>query len=405
MDILIKDYKKKLHDLGPIYSRLIYQKLESSHRIVGIVGTRGVGKTTYILDYLRTNYPGDPQAIYISADDIYFSEHTLLEVAREFVDRYDGKLMCIDEIHRYPNWSQELKNIYDKFSDLKIIFSGSSSIDLIKEKYDLSRRAVLKQLPGLSFREFLEIKLEKSFPVLTLKEIVESATNQSTIDKLSFTPKLLGLFDQYLKGGYYPIFKDHDNLSDIHDALLGIIDKVIFVDIASYYNLKTETLPIFKKILAFIYTSSPSSINVNRIAQSLKKDNSDIARYLELMRDSGLLRFLLIDKHGHALIRNTEKVYLHNPNFFYAIESELEKDMGKGSVRELFALTCLETSGLKPSYSIIGDINCGDYMFEIGGKGKDYKQVVGHDNAFLLLDDIVTGTDRKIPLYLLGFLY
>jgi len=403
MDILIEDYRRLLNDLGKVYHRGIYQTLESDHRIVGIVGPRGIGKTTYILDNLRKNFANNLQALYVTADDLYFSENKLLDMAREFVDTYDGRLLCIDEIHKYPNWGQELKNIYDKYKKLKIIFSGSSSIDLIREKYDLSRRAILKQVPGISFREFLEMKTGQIFSTFSLPEIIENGMDNAT--DLATTPKLLGWFNEYLKIGYYPIFMNHRQHADVYNALVGIIEKGIYIDIPSSYKIKSSTIPIFKKILSFIYSSPPSSINVNKIAKSLKKDHSDVTRYLEMLRDSGLLRFLLIDKTGHALMRNTEKVFLNNTNLFYAMEHELQKGMNKGAVRELFALTCLENINLKPTYSKTGDLACQGFLFEIGGKNKGTKQIRASNNAFLLLDDVLIGNKKRIPLYLLGFLY
>ncbi len=223
--------------------------------------------------------------------------------------------------------------------------------------------------------------------------------------ELASTPKLLGWFNEYLKVGYYPIFHSYHDNDDIYQALIGIIEKGIYIDIPSCYKIKSGTMPVFKKILNFIYSSPPSSINVNKIAKSLKKDHSDVTKYLEMLRDSGLLRFLLIDKTGHALMRNTEKVFLNNTNLFYAIEHELGKGIDKEAVRELFALTCFENTHLKPAYSKIGDLKCQDFLFEIGGKNKSTKQIRGSNTSFLLLDDILIGTEKRIPLYLLGFLY
>jgi len=403
MENLIQDYQRLINELDPVYERKIYKQLESSHRILGIVGSRGIGKTTYILHYLKKNYPNDSQALYVSADNLYFVKNNLVDLAEKFVDFYDGRVLCIDEIHKYPDWSRELKNIYDKHRKLKIIFSGSSSIDLIKEKYDLSRRAVLRHLPGLSFREFLEMKLGKKYPILTISKIIKG--DAISFEPIAKTPRILGLFQKYLKVGYYPLFKEFDNRLDMYEALEGVIEKIIHIDIASYYSLKTSTLPVFKKILYFIYTSSPSSVNINRISKSLAKDHSDVANYLEIMKDAGLLRFLLIDKTGHALIRNAEKIYLNNTNLAYALEKAIGKKINKGQLRELFFITSLENAGLKPFYSKKGDVKCDDYIFEIGGAGKDLSQIKNQKNAFVVSDDILFHDIKKIPLYLFGFLY
>ncbi len=404
MRSLFEEHKRLLNNLGEIYQREVYKLLESEFRIVGIVGPRGIGKTTYMLNYLKNNYTDSEKALYVSADNLYFAENTLVGLANNFVDRYGGELLLIDEIHKYPNWAQELKNIYDlHHKKLKIIFSGSSSIDLIKEKYDLSRRAILKHLPGFSFREYLEVNLKKQFPVFSLKEIINGRSKK--FDELAFEPKILGFFDEYLKTGYYPLSLEFKNKDEVFSALMGVIEKTIYIDIASYYRIKTATLPTFKKILQFVYSSPPSSINVNKLSKSLKKDYSDVAGYIEMLRDSGLLRFLLIDKKGHSLIRNVEKVYLNNTNLFYAIENELRKGMDKGSVRELFALTMLDNANYLPGYSEIGDIVCDDIIFEIGGKNKTKKQIKNTKRSYLLLDDILVKNKEVIPLFLLGFLY
>lgn len=403
MQTLISGYQRILRELGSVYQRNIFKELESNHRITGIVGPRGIGKTTYIIDYLKRNRKNDSRALYVSADDLYFANNSLVDLVEQFVSQYDGRLLCIDEIHKYPNWSQELKNIYDKYRKVKVIFSGSSSIDLIKERYDLSRRAVLRHISGLSFREFLEIKLKRKYPILTVDKIVQNKI--ASFKEIIETPKLLGFFKEYLQTGYYPVFTEHKTKRDFYEALTGIIEKSVYSDIALYYRLKTSSLPVFKKILYFVHTSSPSSININRIAKSLNKDYSDTANYLGMMRDTGLLRFLMSDKTGHALIRKPEKVYLNNTNLSYALENEIGKKVEKGAIRELFVVSSLESARLKPFYSKAGDLKCGKYIFEVGGKNKSESQISGIKNAYLILDDIITGDAKRIPLYLFGFLY
>ena len=412
MQTLIERYNSLKKDYKNVYQRKIFESMESSHRIVGIVGGRGVGKTTYLLNYLNINYKDSSRALYVSADDVYFSNNKLLELAKQFVDEYDGKILCIDEIHRYPNWPQELKNIYDKYANLKIIFSGSSAVDLIKQKYDLSRRAILRTLPGFSFREYLEFTLNVKLPILTLDQLVGKRI--SSISKITDIKKLLGLFKDYQRIGYYPLFKNFSNNEDFFEAMNGVIDKVINIDIASYYSLKTETLPIFKKILYFVFTSKPGSININKLSGSLGKSFPDTSRYIEMTRESGLVRYLLNDKSGHALIRNAEKVYLDNTNLAYALSYRIGKEVDLGSLRELFVINQLESAGYKVFYSSAGDIFVGakkkilgkkDYIFEIGGAGKDASQIKNEKNAFVAADDILFGDIKKVPLYLFGFLY
>jgi len=403
MDKLISTYKELIKNLDNIYIRQVYSQLETSHRIMGVVGSRGVGKTTYMLYYLKKNYGDSAKALYISADNIYFSNNKLIEVADQFVKEYSGEILCIDEIHKYPHWAQELKNIYDSYPKLKIIFSGSSSIDLIKETYDLSRRAVLRHLNGFSFREYLELKLNVKLPVLTLDEIVE--TRLTINSEITNTSRLLGLFKEYFKVGYYPLALELKKEEEVYESLSGLIDKIIYNDISTYYTLKTTTLPVFKQILYFIHTSTPASININKLASSLQKDNNDVANYLDMLRGSGLIRYLLIDKMGHTLIRNAEKIYLNNTNLSYAISYSIGKDIEIGSLRELFTIMNLDNSKYKVFFSKSGDIAVDKYTFEIGGSNKGGKQIEGIKDAFLIKDDELYGGAKSIPLYLFGFLY
>ncbi|MHB8442984.1 MAG: ATP-binding protein [Patescibacteria group bacterium] len=392
-----------INTLENIYVRECYDRLETDHRIVGIVGSRGIGKTTYLLYYLKSHYSNSDKGLYVSADDIYFSAHKLVDLVDEFIKERDGELICIDEIHRYPNWVQELKNIYDRYPKFRVIFSGSSSINLIKQTYDLSRRAVLKAMYGFSFREYLEFTTSTKYPILSIDEIVQNRT--LSMNGIRDIPGLIGKYKQYLKTGYYPLNFAFSDDMDTYEALLGLVDKTIYVDIATYYLLKTSTLNVFKQILYFIHTSKPSIINPSKLANSLGKDNKDIAGYLDMLNDTGLLRYLLINKSGYALIRNTKKIYLNNPNLSYALQFDTGKLVEIGALRELFVISHLDNAGYKVFYSKRGDIIVGKYVFEIGGKNKDAHQINSIENSYLLKDDVLLGGTRTIPIYLLGFLY
>lgn len=403
METLLNTSRELVGQLGEIYLRQAYEQLDSEHRLVGIVGPRGIGKTTYLLHSLKKAQLKGVEGTYFSADHLYFTQNTLLGFADQWVKRYDGRLLCIDEIHRYSNWAQELKNIYDQFPQLKILFSGSSSIDLIQQKYDLSRRASLKHLEGFSFREYLEFTLGKNFPILSLNQLTKNSVEEHK--EIYRLPKILGLFEDYLKQGYYPFSSLFNQKSDFFEGLLNSVDKVIYTDIASYYSLKTGTLNVLRKILYFVATSSPPSINIHRLAQSLGKDHGSVADYLQMLRDSGLLRYLLVNKTGHALIRKPEKIYLNNTNLMYAMVQNLGKTVEVGALRELFVLNMLENAGHKVFFSREGNFICEGTTLEIGGPGKTRKQVKEVEKAFVVKEGLLYPNKGVIPLYLFGFLY
>ncbi|MBI2600555.1 AAA family ATPase [Candidatus Daviesbacteria bacterium] len=393
MDNLIQIYRRLLEEVKPAYYRKFYSDFQMNNRFIGVVGARGVGKTTFLLQYLKEHFGDSEKGLYISGDNLYFTDHTLLETADQFVKLYAGELLCIDEVHKYKNWNQELKNIFDSYPNLKVLFSGSSSIDLIKGKYDLSRRVILRQMYGFSFREYLEFKTGNKYPVITLKEIFEATSH---IDKkIGATEKLLGYLHEYWKRGYYPTSNIITSYEAFKDTLIGVIDKTIYEDITSFYALKTENLDALKKIVYFFATSEPGSISINKLAHSLGKDHATVTEYVQILRDTGILRFLLIDKSGHALIRNAEKVYLDNTNLLYAVNETIGKEVHIGTVRELFAVSSLEDSGYKVFYSKKGDILTDGHTLEIGGPNKSGIQVQ---------DDILYGSLNIRPLYLFGFL-
>lgn len=402
MTTLIQTYQRLLDELKPTYYRQFYQSFVLDNRFAGVVGARGVGKTTFLLQYLREQYGTTEKGLYISADHLYFSDHTLLDTAESFVKYHDGELLCIDEVHKYKNWNQELKNIYDSFPRLKVIFSGSSSIDLIKGKYDLSRRVILHHMHGFSFREYLEIQTSRAYPALTLEQVLSPNFKIPTIIKQ--TNKLLGHLHDYWQKGYYPTAQTLPTQSVYYQTIVNGIDKTIYEDITSFYALKTKNLDALKKLVYFFATSEPGSLSINRLASTIGKDHATISEYIQILRDTGLLRFLLNDKYGHALVRNAEKIYLNNTNLLYAVNHTIGKTTHLGSVRELFAISSLEDAGYTVQYSQTGDIITNGFALEIGGVRKSKSQVKATKNAFVLKDDVLFPSANIRPLYLLGFL-
>lgn len=402
MDKLIQIYRSLLAGTRPVYYRKFYSDFKMDNRFIGVVGARGVGKTTFLLQFLREHYGESEKGLYISADNLYFADHTLFDTADQFVKLYAGELLCIDEIHKYKNWNQEVKNIFDSYPNLNILFSGSSSIDLIKGRYDLSRRVILRRMHGFSFREYLEFKTGNKYPLLTLDEILNPSFHKDT--KIGETEKLLGFLHEYWKKGYYPTSTAIKSYDAFCDTLIGVIEKTIYEDVTSFYSLKTENLDTLKKLVYFFATSSPGSMSINQLSQSLQKDHATISQYIQILRDTGILRFLLIDKSGHALVRNAEKVYLDNTNLLYGVNESIGKETFIGTVRELFTIACLEDSGHHVFYSKTGDIKSEEYTFEIGGVGKSKKQIKETPNAYVLKDNILYSSLNIRPLYLFGFL-
>lgn len=403
MDTLIEIYQRLLRELVPSYHRRFYDEFRMDSRVAGVVGSRGVGKTTFLINYLRSNYRQSSQALFISADNLYFVEHTLFSVVDQFVKEFDGKIICIDEIHKYKNWNIELKNIYDSFPKISIIFSGSSSIDLVKARGDLSRRANLKTMYGFSFREYLEINTKQTYPVLNFDDIIKNHGHYER--KLMNIPKLLGHLKTYWKEGYYPTQFDFQTYASFNQSLRNIIDKIVYEDISSFYSLNTGNLDTIKKVIYYFATTQPGSININNIATSLKKDHSTIADYIQILHDTGLLRFLLTNKRGHALVRDAEKIYLDNTNLLYAMNDELGQEPLTGIIRELFVIGNLQNANNHVFFATDGDIECKGAILEIGGKNKSQKQIQTTQHSFTVKDDILIGGAKTIPLYLFGFLY
>jgi len=386
-----------------LFKRFIYQRIDFKQRLIGIVGPRGVGKTTLILQHLKEKHSKNQKAIYVLADLVLLKKGDLYNLAREFYLKYGGRLLCIDEIHRYANWNQEIKNIYDALPNLKIIFSGSSSLNLIKGKNDLSRRGIIYQLPGLSFREYLAFAENINAPAFSLNQLFQNYQKLSS--NLIKIENILKYFNEYLSAGYYPFFKETNNQQLYFQQINNIIDKTIYEDIANFYQLKTQNLITFKQILSFLASISPGEININKLANSLDKNHATIAEYLGILEETGLIRFLTTNKSGHSLVRKAKKVFLDNTNLLEALNKNLGKTLNIGTKRELFALSQLQNAGYLPFFTEKGDFLVNNYVLEIGGKNKTKKQIKESKKSFLVLDDVLIADHQKIPLHLFGFLY
>ncbi len=399
---IITTYRRLLKNTNYKTHRYLFNTFNTNSRLTGLVGPRGTGKTTLLLQYIKKHFENKSEAIYISLDNIYFTQIKLIDFVDDLYEVKGIRNYFFDEVHKYPKWEQELKNIYDSYPNINIVFSGSSSMDLVKGTYDLSRRGKLFKLGGMSFREYLEFRLGLTIKSYSFKDIL---TNPETvIDEISIIERLKGHFLEYLDSGYYPfLFEDEENY---HQKIMNIIDKTIYEDISNHYKLKTENLINFRKILSYLATVSPGQLNRNNISKHIGIDNKTVENYLNILNETGLACLIKENKSGSGLLKGTEKIYLDNTNIYKAIINEIGFEYRKGAVREIFFVKMLQNSGEKVYYSRIGDFQVQDYNFEIGGKSKQKKQIKQSlHNSYLIKDDIMFSTKYEIPLYLFGFLY
>lgn len=379
------------------FKRYLFDEIKWKNRLIGIKGARGTGKTTLALQWLRTQNLPVQQAAYFSLDDLYFTNHSLKETVTTF-HRKGGKVLVLDEVHKYPNWSKELKNIYDVYKDMKIVFTGSSIIDISKQEGDLSRRAVMYSLSGMSYREYLNLKYNWSLPVFPLKVLLKDASALKKELPLDFRP--LASFEEYLKIGYYPFVMEDDE--SVHHKLRQMIRTIVEYDMA---ELKDFDIRNAKKILQLFYIIAqqvPFKPNLSALAEKSGIHRNTLNGYLHYLEQAKLISLLYPAGVSTATLQKPEKIYLNNTNIMHALS---ERGVDLGAARETFFFSQLSTIS-ELSMPLKGDFLVNnDFTFEIGGKSKKRKQIAGMDNAWVVKDDVEFATGHEIPLWMFGFVY
>ncbi|RLD66155.1 MAG: AAA family ATPase [Bacteroidetes bacterium] len=376
--------------------RFLFEQIDWAERLIIIKGQRGTGKTTMLLQYIKLNHTSLEETLYISMDDIYFAANKLSDFIEDFVVG-GGRYLYIDEIHRYKNWSVELKNIYDFYPDLKLIITGSSALSFYISTADLGRRAAIYNLPELSFREYLNFTLGTNFKTYSLNDIIKkSETISMTINK---EIRSLKEFRNYLMHGAYPFILN--GKERYYDKLEASINTIIDNDIPVIENISYDSRVKLRKLLYMMSTTVPFKINMSELSRKLETTRDMLSKYLELLNKAGIIKFLTTEGIGYTLIRKPNKIYFSNSNLIHALTANAEI----GTVRETFFLSQLSVSH-KVNYPKQSDFMIDNkYTFEIGGKNKDRKQIQDLKNAYLALDDIEYGYGKSIPLWLFGFLY
>jgi len=366
--------------------------LDEDEKLIGIIGSRGVGKTTLLLQYLKSS---SAKYLYFSADDVVFQDIRLYDLVDEAYS-LGRKLIVIDEIHKYQNWAGEVKNIYDSFPDIRIRLSGSSMINILFEKYDLSRRLLLHKVPHLSFREFLSMQKNVYFAPLSLDEILSDA--ESISSHLVFEhDDLYGLFREYLQYGAYPFFIEGKKY--FATKLFQALDKVINEDIPSLNRIEYAHLIVFKKLIyRLVESKKPFQVNMARLSREFGISEPTLYTYFEILEKSHI--FTPIKKFSKKLSKKPEKILFSNTNILYSYADEFDKEVEIGTVRETFFVNCFDTI----FYSDVGDFRVGEMIFEVGGKGKGFNQIKDIANSFVVSDIDYTVDNRRIPLWMFGFL-
>ncbi|MCH8534612.1 MAG: AAA family ATPase [Flavobacteriaceae bacterium] len=389
MERLFQYSNQLITQVDTSFTRYLYSEINWSNRLVGLIGPRGIGKTTLLLQYIKNNL--NPQeTLYVTAEDFYFAKNRFTDLASDFV-KGGGKYLFIDEIHKYPDWSKELKLIYDYHQNLKIVFTGSSILDIKKGSSDLSRRAVVNTMQGMSFREYLELFHQIKLPVYRLNQILNHEV------KVPEIKHPLPLFKEYLKTGYYPFaIEDEFELK-----LQQVINQTLEVDIPTFASMNISTGRKLKQLLAVVAQSVPFKPNMSKIAEMLNISRNNIADYLLYIEDAGLITQLRTKTEGIRSLGKVEKVYLENTNLIYNLANE---NQNKGNIRETFFLNQVKQN-YDVTASAIADFSIDEVDFEVGGKNKGLKQIKNAKNGFVVKDDLETGFLNTIPLWHFGLMY
>lgn len=390
MKTLIAKFRNILKNVDTSHIRNIHDTIAWDDRLIAILGARGVGKTTLVLQHIKL-YEETDTTLFVYADDLWFSTHSLVSLAEEFY-KNGGQTLYIDEIHKYKNWSQEIKNIYDTYPDLKVRYTGSSILDLQKGSHDLSRRVLEYQMHGLSFREYIAINYGTSIPKHTLEEVLSNKINFPYNEH-----RPIAIFKEYIKKGYYPYFKDNE-----YDLRLeNTVNAILEVDIPKFAELSVSTADKLKTLLYIIAQSVPFKPNYSKIARDLNMHRNYVSDLMIWLDKANLINILHDDVEGYKLLGKVSKIYLNNPNLAYALSDD---EPNIGNIRETIFFSWLRVTH-NVTASSVADFKIGKYSFEVGGKRKGQYQIKDIDNAYIVKDDIEYGHSNEIPLWAFGLLY
>jgi len=389
MEQLYELFRALLDETDTTFVRYLHDEIDWNGRMLAVVGARGVGKTTMLLQHIKAHNSLE-DTLFVSADDIYFTQNRLFDTASAFY-KNGGKHLYIDEIHKYVDWSKELKMMYDHFPKMQIIFTGSSILDIYKGTDDLSRRALVYKLSGLSFREYLNMSEGFDFPTYSLEEILK---NKVTVPGVEHP---LPLFKSYLERGYYPFYGE----PGYEQRLRNILNLALESDIPAFANMNVATARKLKQLLYIISQSVPFKPNFTKIAQMMNVHRNQVTDFMYYLEKAGIIAQLRNHTKGIRELGKVEKVYLDNTNLIHSLADD-RPDIG--NIRETYFSSQMSVRNSVLS-SPVADFTIGDYTFEVGGAGKKKKQIEGVEKAYVVKDDIEYGYMNTLPLWAFGFNY
>lgn len=380
------------------FHRSLATKIDWTDRLVGIVGARGTGKTTLLLQQLRKKNLPPNAAAYLSLDDIYFTDNRLVAFAETFIQQ-GGRYLFLDEVHKYPDWAREIKNLYDTFPGLSMVFSGSSIIDMLRQNADLSRRAVQYELPGLSFREFLAFSNILDVPPVSLTDVMNDHPQVASALTQQFKP--LQHISEYFKAGYYPFFAENKNT--YHLRLEQLIKMITETDLRFIEGFNPAGIRKIYQLLYILASNVPFKPNITRLSEKIGVHRNTLVQYMHYLDRARLINSLTATGRSTSTLQKPDKIYLENTNLQYTLAPQT---VNKGTLRETFLMNQLINANHTVTLPPTGDFLVNNtYTLEVGGKNKTSAQIKNKAHAFVVADDLETGILNKIPLWLFGFLY
>ncbi|MFO7790671.1 MAG: AAA family ATPase [Bacteroidales bacterium] len=395
MEALLRKSQQKIKNIPLAFKRYLYYQINFSNRQISILGSRGTGKTTLLLQ-IGAIQAGKTK-LYVALDDLFFTDNSLYRLAEEF-EKYGGELLLLDEVHKYPGWSRELKLIYDDFPRLQVIFSSSSILDIYRGESDLSRRAITYTLKELSFREYMFFHHDIQLPHYTLENLIKAHENIS-LDLVNQI-KPLKYFRQYKKHGAYPFYNGDEN--EYYQQIKNIINLILEVDLPAVKPIEYVNITKIKRLLYVLAVNVPFTPNISRLSEKTGLPRNALVQALQLLNRAEIIHILYKQSRSISLLNKPDKIWLNNASLSYAL-SDGKPD--EGSLRESFfvsQLNGLHTVSLADKGDFMVD---NTYIFEVGGKNKSQKQIKGLKNAFVVKDNVETGVLNNIPLWLFGLLY